>query len=163
MAKKTVEKHFKDFDIYLDWIGAEKKPKTNPYEAFRFVANEIVCVIYNNKRGNYSYSNEEAQKVYYSFLDKKRINVSGNARKRFDNQMKENIIVRDGLSCFYTAVTLKPENMSIEHLIPVSKGGKNNLDNLVLCAKEINLEMADKPLVEKLKIRDQLLSEVKND
>ncbi len=158
MAKKPIEKHFKDFGIYLDWIGAERQKKTNEYEVERFIANEIVCVVYKSpKKQWYTFSNEEAQKVYQSFNDKQKINVTGTKRKRFEAEMKCRLQDRDGDYCFYTNVQLTPETMSIEHLIPVSKGGKNNLDNLVLCTVESNRYMADKPLVEKLKIRDKLL------
>lgn len=155
MSKKQ-PKHFKDFDVYLDWIGAEKVPKTNPYEIHRFVANEIVCVIYRSKKGAPSYSNDEARKVHDAFYDKKKINVSGTKRKRFFSEMKEALFERDGNKCFYTGVELTPETATIEHLIPISKGGKNNTDNLVLCTEESNQEMGDKPLIEKIKMRDAI-------
>ena len=60
---------------------------------------------------------------------------------------------RDGNSCFYTGSTLTLENSSIEHLIPLSKGGKNNMDNLVLCLKEENEKMANLPLIDKVKYK----------
>lgn len=157
MKKKTkqTEKHFKDFTSYLDWIGAEKRAKTNSFELARFVANEIVCVVYEGRKG-ISFSNEEARKVYHAFQDKKKITVSGTKRKRFYDDIKNKLFERDGDKCFYTDIELTLETATIEHLIPLSKGGKNNLDNLVLCTEESNQMMADKPLVEKIKIRDEL-------
>lgn len=153
LVKKPIEKHFKDFDIYLDWIGAEKMPKTNPYEEARFVANEIVCVIYRGKKG-ISFSNDEARNVLEAFHAKRKITVSGTKRKRFELETKERLFVRDGDKCFYTDVVLTMETATIEHLIPLSKGGKNNLDNLVLCTYQSNQMMGDKPLIEKIKLRD---------
>ena len=150
-----VEKHFKDFELYLDWIGAEKMPKTNPYEEARFIANEIVCVIYRGKKG-VSFSSDEAKKVLEAFHEKRKINVSGNKRKKFDKALKLALFERDGNNCFYTGVELTEGTATIEHLIPLSKGGKNNTDNLVLCTKESNHEMGDKPLIKKIKYRDSL-------
>ena len=154
MAK--LEPHFKNFDIYLNWIGAEIMPKTNPYEEARFVANEIVCVIYRGKKGA-SFSNDEARKVLEAFYEKRKINVSGTKRKQFDRNLKQSLFERDGYHCFYTGVELTEETATIEHLIPLSKGGKNNADNLVLCTKESNHAMGDKPLIEKIKCRERTL------
>lgn len=156
MAK--TEKHFKCFDTYLDWIGAEKMPKTNPYEEARFIANEIVCVIYRGKKG-VSFSNEEARKVLNAFHEKRKINVCGTKRTKFQASTKRSLFERDGYFCFYTNTELTEETATIEHLIPLSKGGKNNLDNLVLCTKESNHEMADRPLIEKIKLREKALYE----
>jgi len=153
--RKPVAKHFKDFDVYLDWIGAEKMPLTNPYETHRFIADEIVCVVYRNKKGGASFSSDKAEEIINAFVEKKTINVSGTKRKRFEREMKERLFARDGDDCFYTAVKLTMETASIEHLIPLSKGGKNNLDNLVLCTKESNQLMGNKPLIEKIKYRDE--------
>jgi len=154
MAKK--KKVYKSFDDYLDLIGAEKKPLTNDYERYRFIANEIVCVIYEGKRG-LSFSTETAKKVYQAFEEDKRINVAGTKRKKFELTTKQALFKRDGVKCFYTRAELTEETATIEHLIPISKGGKNNLDNLVLCTQESNQLMGDKPLVEKLKYREQVL------
>jgi hypothetical protein len=158
---KKIEGHFKTFDDYLNWIGAEILEKTNPYEVSRFVANQIVCVIYHGKRG-LTFSSQEALKVLEAYNRKQKINVAGTKRIRLEKEIKEKIRRRDGNMCFYTGVELTEETESIEHLIPVSKGGKNNLDNLVLCTKQINYEMADKPLIEKIRIRDKLLHNKEN-
>lgn len=52
------------------------------------------------------------------------------------------------------------EQATIEHLIPLSKGGKNNLDNLVLCLKEENAKMANLPLAAKIKYKISLLTNI---
>lgn len=149
-----------DFAEYLDVIGAEKQPLTNDYERYRFIANEIVCVVYEGKRG-ISFSNETARKVYDAFKDGRRINVAGTKRRKFEQTTKQALFQRDGNRCFYTRAELTDETASIEHLIPLSKGGKNNLDNLVLCTHESNQLMGDRPLLEKLKHReDALISEI---
>ena len=48
---------------------------------------------------------------------------------------------------------MDPEASTVDHLIPVSKGGSNDLTNLVLCCKQCNGEKADRmPTTEELKM-----------
>lgn len=42
--------------------------------------------------------------------------------------------------------TLTKENVTLEHLIPYSKGGKTTLDNLVLATKENNMRRSNLPI-----------------
>lgn len=41
---------------------------------------------------------------------------------------------------------LTKANVSLEHLLPYSKGGKTNLDNLVLSTKQNNFKRGNQPL-----------------
>jgi 5-methylcytosine-specific restriction endonuclease McrA len=138
------------FNEYLDLIGADQIQKTSDWEEARFIANDIICVVYKNKKGRVSYSNETAQKVYIAYEEGRRINIQSVKRKSLGDKFKEKIIARDGHKCFYSNIQMTYEESTIEHLIPLCKGGKNNLDNLVLCLKEENQRMADKPLIEKI-------------
>ena len=45
---------------------------------------------------------------------------------------------RDGNRCQYTGRLLRPEEGSIDHVLPRSRGGANSWDNCVWASKEIN-------------------------
>lgn len=45
---------------------------------------------------------------------------------------------------------------SIEHLIPQCREGSNQMENLVLCHPPCNRKLKDLPLVEKIKLRDEI-------
>ena len=45
---------------------------------------------------------------------------------------------RDGNRCQYTGRLLRPEEGSLDHIVPRSRGGKDGWDNLVWSAKEVN-------------------------
>jgi len=49
---------------------------------------------------------------------------------------KKNVLIRDGYTCVYCAKSEK--SMTIDHLIPKSKGGKTDFDNCVACCKKCN-------------------------
>lgn len=149
MAKEV----FSSIRAYLEAIGVNRiETSNNPYEVARFVANDDVCVIYEGKKG-YRGNNPLANKIIESFHQKKMINIQDSKRKPLKDQFYEKLLERDGNKCFYTGKEMSFEEASIEHLIPLSKGGKNNLDNLVLCLKEENAKMANLPLVEKIKYK----------
>lgn len=143
---------FKNFDQYLDAIGADKIETKSCWEIARFRANNEVCVVYEGKRGA-SFSNPLAEKIYKSFLEKKLINIQSEKRQSLGAKFKLKIYERDGNKCFYSGKEMAIDEATIEHLIPLSRGGKNNIDNLVLCLREENLKMADRPLIEKIKYK----------
>ena len=144
MAKK-----FKCFDNYLEQIGADKVDVKSCWEMARFKANDEVCVIYEGKKG-FNFSNDLAKKVFEAFQQGRLINIQSEKRKSLGQKFKIKIYERDGDKCFYSGKQMTMEEATIEHLIPLSKGGKNNLDNLVLCLGEENRKMANMPLVEKI-------------
>ena len=55
-----------------------------------------------------------------------------------------NIRERDGYRCQYTGRPLRPEEGSIDHVVPRSRGGKTSWDNCVLAHKEINARKGDR-------------------
>jgi hypothetical protein len=59
-------------------------------------------------------------------------------------ELKQVLIKRDGLRCSLTgeAVT-SPDELAIEHLLPRSKGGTDDLGNLMLIKKELNAAIGD--------------------
>ena len=155
---------FKDLQLYLNHIGADRLEVTNPYEIARFKANGETCVIYTNQRGNRRRgSNPLANKILDAFYDKKLINVQKEKRQSLKSKFLKTLLNRDGNCCFYTNKEMTENEMSIEHLIPLSKGGKNNIDNLVLCIEEENQKMADKPLIEKINYKISNLNKKQND
>src|SRR4051812_11414139 len=70
--------------------------------------------------------------------------------------------VRDGDLCWLCGKPLdfkaKPNSSkawSVEHLIPISLGGPGTLENLVLCHPPCNRTLKDRPLKDKIKLRER--------
>ncbi len=51
---------------------------------------------------------------------------------------------RDGNRCQYTGRLLRPEEGSLDHVVPRSRGGRDAWENLVWSAKEVNQRKADR-------------------
>lgn len=51
---------------------------------------------------------------------------------------KRAILERDNFICQYTGRKLGKDEANVDHLIPISKNGKNSWENLVTCDKKIN-------------------------
>lgn len=69
---------------------------------------------------------------------------------------------RDGDLCWLCGKHLdfkaKPNSSkawSVEHLIPSSRGGPSTLENLVLCHPPCNRTLKDRPLKDKIKLRER--------
>lgn len=55
-----------------------------------------------------------------------------------------NIRERDGNRCQYTGVLLRPDEGSLDHVVPRSRGGMDTWENLVWSAKNVNQRKADR-------------------
>ncbi|QKQ77901.1 HNH endonuclease [Nostoc sp. TCL240-02] len=53
------------------------------------------------------------------------------------------LIERYGYQCFWCGCDLAPETLTIDHLIPLSKGGSNKLNNLRTACKGCNNKRGD--------------------
>jgi 5-methylcytosine-specific restriction endonuclease McrA len=56
----------------------------------------------------------------------------------------KNIRERDGNRCQYTGRLLHPDEGSLDHVVPRSRGGANSWENLVWSAKDVNQRKADR-------------------
>jgi len=56
----------------------------------------------------------------------------------------KNIRERDGNRCQYTGRLLHPDEGSLDHVVPRSRGGVDSWENLVWSAKEVNQRKADR-------------------
>ena len=57
---------------------------------------------------------------------------------------RRNVFIRDGYRCQYCGTT--DGRMTIDHIMPISKGGKNSFENCVACCQPCNTRKSDKEL-----------------
>lgn len=59
-----------------------------------------------------------------------------------------NVLWRDKNQCQYCGVVFKPKELTLDHIIPKSRGGKNTWTNLVAACKKCNQKKGDKTISE---------------
>ena len=57
---------------------------------------------------------------------------------------RRNIFLRDNYTCKYCKKQLSAEELSIDHVLPKSRGGKETWDNLVTACKPCNSKKGDR-------------------
>lgn len=63
---------------------------------------------------------------------------------------------------FYTGKFVKPKFRSVEHILPKSKGGKNNIRNYAMSDRQVNSERGNMPMKSWLNIHPDYLQNMKN-
>lgn len=82
---------------------------------------------------------------YYAHFSKKYNLYNPNAYKVTFEDIK---LLYSQHSCFYCKKELSEHEISIDHKIPVSRGGTNKLSNLVICCRSCNSKKRNKTEIE---------------
>lgn len=51
--------------------------------------------------------------------------------------------IQDAAKCHYCSLSLQPEETTMDHVVPLSRGGKSTKGNIVISCKTCNTEKAD--------------------
>jgi hypothetical protein len=69
-------------------------------------------------------------------------------RGKIPKEMRQRIFERDGYTCQFCDRVFVAEDLTIDHLVPISKGGLDEPTNYVTCCRPCNEAKAASPLVE---------------
>jgi len=75
---------------------------------------------------------------------KRRAKIKGNGNNTLTKEQIEFLFKTQKL-CSYCCLS-KP-NMEIDHVVPLSKGGQNNINNVVIACKECNMSKGNKKYI----------------
>jgi len=66
----------------------------------------------------------------------------GDRRRRdsVSRELRDRVIARDGLVCQYCKANLMPSEATIDHVVPVSRGGSDDLENLRVACRKCNVK-----------------------
>lgn len=93
-------------------------------------------------------------------LPSERKKLKNRMRKRISRRKRRQVYARDNFICQLCGNKCFPEDISLDHLVPVSKGGTNDKKNLITAHKSCNERKADAVYVRppRMTTRRRLLS-----
>lgn len=141
---------------FLEVGGAKIMAVTNEFEVARFISANGTCVIYRNKKGVISYSNEHAEAAFQLFLRGKPWSATKVHNRVPRKTIEAKLLERDGDDCFFCFVKFSEAvPPTLEHLLAINNGGNNHIANLCLACEPCNVEVGSMHIAEKMKIRER--------
>lgn len=139
-----------NLEKFKQWLinsGCEILPPTNQYEKLRFKGSEV-GIIYTTDRTSGKYTDDAIK----HFKSNKKWDGGVIKTGRWNGYQKEKklLIKRDGTCCFYCGLEMN-DDITVEHLLDLKFGGKNELSNMVLAHQECNHKVKNMNLSEKVK------------
>ncbi|NIA70743.1 HNH endonuclease [Pelagibius litoralis] len=164
---KAFAKRWPAFKGWLQARGSEVRTPTNQYELARFTTPEGVGVVYRNGREVISAWKGGADDAFSAFLDAKpwRVGVKTKTPGKSKRDRRINDIMdRDGNACCYCGGLFAPrgefaspgKKMTIEHFVPRTNGGPDNLANSALAHQDCNNRAGNLSVAEKMRLRDEM-------
>ena len=165
-----------DFAAWLAKQGAEVGIPTNPYEVIRYRAyhansqRPLTHIVYSKDNGLLNFQGASAEH-YRTFLSGKTLKgafvskfdpaepvKSDRMKEGFASKMRRKLLARDGDECWFCGDPMG-NDCTLEHLVPRSKGGANKADNYALAHKQCNADAGNRPLVDKIAMRERMRAE----
>jgi hypothetical protein len=133
--------------------GGQILTPTNEWEKLRFKAKNTLGIVYTNKRGLKTFYGE-AEQAYRAMIRNEPWEGTNKVKRITRNVVFSTLLSRDGNDCFYCCEDMKDES-TIEHMLSISCGGNNHINNLVLACKRCNLTAKNMSVKEKCELRDK--------
>lgn len=136
------------FSKFLSDRGCEIIPVKSEHESLRFKGRHV-GVLY--KSG--AVSGPYVTKAIHCWKNNKKWDGApiSTGRKSTYKKEKTALLERDGVNCFLCGEPLE-DDITLEHLVPLTQGGKNNLYNMVLMHDECNQFVNNMSIAAKVKL-----------
>jgi|ERR1035437_1696101 hypothetical protein len=159
-AIRTFAEHLDAFAEWLVTKGGQILPSTNTYEVIRYVKNTRTQIVYRRDNGQLTFSGLSL-KDYNDFIIDAGV-IAGGKLDRLKSsavtRLRALLLQRDGNVCVYCGQFM--EAPTIEHFHAIGKNGSNHPDNCALAHVSCNALAADKPIVDKIALRDRIQTAV---
>lgn len=87
--------------------------------------------------------------VFQIFIDNRHLIQKGEKRIKLSPKVRYNILKRDGFICQYCGASGDEKSLEIDHVVPISKGGTNDEQNLLTSCRDCNRGKSDTNLFSK--------------
>lgn len=145
------------FAVWLAEAGCEILEPDGKNEVLRFKAPRGISIVRRSNSGRQSCVGPDMGAALGAF----RAGIPWRPQKRqtIEKPAKRPVLIRtvaarDGVGCWYCGCDIDAE-WTIEHLLARRHGGPTNAANVVLACKPCNAEAADRPVAEKVALRER--------
>jgi hypothetical protein len=166
------------FAAWLAQHGAEVGKPSNPYEVIRYRAYWLrpdraeTHIVYAKENGRLTFTGGSRAHYQRFLVGEPMMQAGEQFISKFDYHTPENdspdapkvglsarrrarLIARDGTDCWFCGKAMG-DDVTLEHLVPQSRGGGNDSANLVLAHASCNQTAANMSISEKVELRSQL-------
>lgn len=145
------------FKKFLVNCGGQLLHETNEYEVIRVLTDSGVLILYRKQDGLLTWP-KELVAAYMAYKSGGAIKWRATRKKKV-NRKRGSVLVktlqeRDGPDCWFCGGGMPLP--TIEHLLNVSNGGNNHINNLVLAHERCNQRAASMCISDKVKLREHL-------
>ncbi len=148
IGRYKASKEYKRFEKWLIARGCEILPPTNEHELLRFRGRKT-GVLYSSG----AFSNDFAFWAFDAFEQNVKWYGAPVNTGRHPNYRKEKIelLDRDGTKCFFCGEEMG-DDITVDHLVQLNSGGKNTINNMVLCHEKCNKAVIGLSVADKVRI-----------
>ncbi len=156
IALRELRARLPALQAFITERGGEVLAPASEWEVLRFRSQGSVHVVSRQASGHIRYGGDSALAVH-CWLTKLPWRGSDSHRgqpgKRLRSQHVRTLLARDGDACFLCGQPLG-EDITEEHLVPITHGGPDHIANKVLAHAACNRRMGHLSVMEKIGLRD---------
>ena len=156
IALRDLRQRLPALQAFITERGGEVLAPASEWEVLRFKARGNVHLVSRQASGHIVYSGDAAHAVHcwlahlpWRGSDSHR----GQPGKRLRSMNLRTLLERDGDACFLCGEPLG-DDLTEEHLVPLTHGGPDHLANKVLAHAACNKRMGHLSVMEKIRLRD---------
>ncbi len=159
MTSRTSSTPMREFFVanegkFKKWLrdnGSEIRAPTNAYEVLRFTTPTEMGLIHRGKGRNITSINSPAYTALKAFQEGGYWRAApANARNTRRWQVAQSLIARDGACCIFCARPLQYEEITIEHFVPLTQQGPDNLSNMFIACEPHNKQVGSLSAAQKI-------------
>jgi hypothetical protein len=150
------------FKKFLVNCGGQLLHETNEYEVIRLQCDAGVEILYRKQSGLLTWPHELV-KAYMAYRSGGRVQWRATRRKKVNRKrgpvLLQTLFKRDGKRCWYCDKPLIVATATIEHLLNVSNGGNNHINNLAVACSPCNQKARNMGITLKVVLREKILAD----
>jgi hypothetical protein len=155
---RTAEQFRKEWPNFKKWLeasGSTIGAPTNPYEVARFLTDGAVGVIYRDGGGRLTSWTGGSAEAWAAWKGGQPWRAAPKTKRNSSSRKRRSdyaaLVQRDGSACVYCGELLIDDTATVDHIVPLTQQGPDNLANKALACESCNKACGCLSPVEKMR------------